>query len=192
MPYCEISTNVSIATKVETDKCVLAVSKCVSEHIQKPEKWVMVRINANQSMSYSGTTEPCAFVRLVSIGNLGEARNKVISQNLCSLLKDTLQISPDRVYIDFKDVEKRYMFGWNSGTFWGLAAHRYTKLFNRVDLVEKSRACSVLQATQNVFFIPFWNPTIWYQVTTKTQNECMSINTRFNSKVTIIQAMYII
>ena len=117
MPYCEISTNVPIMTKMETDKVVLAVSKCVSENIQKPEKWVMVRINANQSMSYSGTTEPCAFVRLVSIGNLGEARNKVISQNLCSLLKDTLQISPDRVYIDFKDVEKRYMFGWNSGTF---------------------------------------------------------------------------
>ena len=117
MPYCEISTNVSVETKAETDKVVLAVSKCVSENIGKPEKWVMVRVNTDQSMSYSGTTDPCAFVRLVSIGNLNEDANKVISQNLCSLLKDTLGISPDRVYIDFKDVEKRYMFGWNSGTF---------------------------------------------------------------------------
>lgn len=117
MPYCEINTNVSIGTKAETDKVVLAVSKCVAENIQKPEKWVMVRVNPDQSMSYSGTTEPCAFVRLVSIGNLDEARNKVISQNVCSLLKDTLQIPPARVYIDFKDVEKRYMFGWNSSTF---------------------------------------------------------------------------
>ena len=117
MPYCEISTNVSVGTKADTDQVVSEVSKCVSENIGKLEKWVMVRLNADQSMSYSGTTEPCAFVRLVSIGNLDEARNKVISQNLCSCLKKLLQISPDRVYIDFKDVEKRYMFGWNSGTF---------------------------------------------------------------------------
>ena len=117
MPYCEISTNATIGTKAETDKIILAVSKCVSENIGKPEKWVMVRVNADQSMCYSGTTEPCAFVRLVSIGNLDEARNKTISSNLCSLLESMLQISPDRVYIDFKDVEKRYMFGWNSGTF---------------------------------------------------------------------------
>ena len=66
MPYCEISTNVSVGTKADTDQVVSEVSKCVSENIGKPEKWVMVRLNADQSMSYSGTTEPCAFVRLVA------------------------------------------------------------------------------------------------------------------------------
>ena len=103
MPFCEIITNAKSGE--DLDKTVLAVSKCVSETIGKPEKWVMVRVNADQSMCFGGTTDSCAFVRLVSIGNLDEARNKVISEKICNLLKETMSISPDRVYIDFKDVE---------------------------------------------------------------------------------------
>ena len=115
MPYCEINTNAESGEALA--EIVLAVSKCVSEAIGKPEKWVMVRVNTDQIMCFGGTTDSCAFVRLVSIGNLDEARNKIISEKICTLLKETLSISPDRVYIDFKDVEKRYMFGWNSTTF---------------------------------------------------------------------------
>jgi hypothetical protein len=39
-----------------------------------------------------------------------------LSRALCDFLKAELGIEPERVYIEFWDINKK-MFGWNGGTF---------------------------------------------------------------------------
>jgi hypothetical protein len=39
-----------------------------------------------------------------------------MSQKICSYIEEELGVPPDRVFIDFRDLE-RNMFGWNGKTF---------------------------------------------------------------------------
>ena len=54
--------------------------------------------------------------RLRSIGGLNDDLNRKLSQQVCKLLSDSLGISPDRVYLNFTDVEASN-WGWNGSTF---------------------------------------------------------------------------
>ena len=61
-------------------------SKVFSEAIKKPEKWVTVHIVPDQLMSFSGSTDDCAQVTIMSIGNLGTEDNIRISKTVTTLI----------------------------------------------------------------------------------------------------------
>ena len=68
------------------------------------------------AMVMSGKPGDAAFVDIRSIGGLSQDVNRKISQQVCKLLKDSLGIAPERVYLNFTDV-KAGDWGWNSSTF---------------------------------------------------------------------------
>ena len=47
-------------------------------------------------MAFSGTTEPCALLNVMSIGKLGAEENKVISAAIFKLIKEKLGIEGTR------------------------------------------------------------------------------------------------
>jgi len=51
-----------------------------------------------------------------SIGGPGNAVNGQLSQKICALLKTSLSIPPERVYLNFTDVDGA-SWGWNNSTF---------------------------------------------------------------------------
>lgn len=114
MPLLKIETN-----KTFNDSQVEQLVKKSSEHIaillNKPEKWVMISLNHSIPMSYSGTSEPCAFISLKSIG-LDLDITADLSNSICTLIEEDFGISSDRIYIDFVKLEKKE-FGWNKSTF---------------------------------------------------------------------------
>jgi len=114
MPLLKLETTVALPD--EKKKTVLAaLSKAVADTIGKPEQYVMV--TASQSaMLMSGKTGDAAFVDIRSIGGLNGDTNRKLSQQICKLLKDSLGIAPDRVYLNFSDVEAGN-WGWNGSTF---------------------------------------------------------------------------
>jgi len=114
MPLLKLETTVALPD--EKKKTVLAaLSKAVADTIGKPEQYVMV--TASQSaMLMSGKTGDAAFVDIRSIGGLNGDTNRKLSQQICELLKDSLGIAPDRVYLNFSDVEAGN-WGWNGSTF---------------------------------------------------------------------------
>jgi phenylpyruvate tautomerase len=114
MPLLKIETSAALAE--EKRKALLAsLSKAVAETIGKPEQYVMV--TASQvAMLMSGKAGDAAFVDIRSIGGLSNEVNRKLSQQVCKLLKDSLGISPDRVYLNFIDVEAGH-WGWNGSTF---------------------------------------------------------------------------
>ena len=114
MPLLKLETTAVIPEGKQ--KALLAsLSKAVAETIGKPEQYVMV--TAGQSaMVMSGKAGDAAFADIRSIGGLGEDVNRKLSQQVCKLLKDSLGISPDRVYLNFTDVEASN-WGRNGSTF---------------------------------------------------------------------------
>lgn len=114
MPYLSIQTNQSI-DESNTQNIVKKVSHAAAEILGKPESYVMVALQANTAMSFAGSNDPTAYIQLKSLG-LPESSTTSFSQALCSLLNTELNISPERIYIEFSGPE-RHMWGWNNKTF---------------------------------------------------------------------------
>lgn len=114
MPYLMIQTNLPLNKRAE--RAVLkTASQLISEQLQKPEGFVMVSLNDNTPMLFSGNDDPVAFLELKAIG-LPARKTRDLSQSLCELIESHLGIPKDRVYVKFIDV-KRSMWGWKGDTF---------------------------------------------------------------------------
>src|SRR3954466_16124114 len=114
MPLLKLETNVALSDGTRKS-LPETLSKIVAETIGKPEKYVMVAINS-ASILMSAKPGDAAFVDVRSIGALGEAVNRQLSHKICTLLKQSLSIPPDRVYLNFTDVPGAN-WGWNGNTF---------------------------------------------------------------------------
>ena len=114
MPLLKLETTVPLPE--EKGKPLLAVlSKAVASATAKPEQYVMVTV-AQSTMLMSGKTGDAAFVDVRGIGGLNGETNRKLSQQICKLLKDSLGIATDRVYLNFTEVEAGN-WGWNGSTF---------------------------------------------------------------------------
>ncbi|XP_032769712.1 macrophage migration inhibitory factor-like [Rattus rattus] len=114
MPMFIVNTNVPHASVPEG-----FLSELTQQRVQatgKPAQYIAVHVAPDQLMTFSGTSDPCALRSLHSIGKIGGAQNRNYSKLLCGLLSDRLHISPDRVYINYYDVNAAKV-GWNGSTF---------------------------------------------------------------------------
>jgi phenylpyruvate tautomerase PptA (4-oxalocrotonate tautomerase family) len=114
MPLLRIQTNAELPR--EQQRALLATaSRLVSNQLGKPERYVMVAMEHNPAMLFAGEEEPLAYLELKSIG-LPPAATGSLSRALCELVQEALEVSPDRIYIEFSDAAPK-MWGWNGGTF---------------------------------------------------------------------------
>ena len=114
MPYFSIETNQTI-DQVSNRNLTKKTSAFIVELLSKPESYVMIAIKPATPLIFAGSVEPAAFVRLKSIG-LPKGRCAEFSEKICGFVEQELEVPPNRVFIDFKDLE-RDMFGWNGKTF---------------------------------------------------------------------------
>ena len=114
MPYFSIVTNQSI-DRTANQQLLKKTSAFIAELLGKPESYVMISIQPETPLIFGGSDEPAALVRLKSI-NLPVDRCPELSEKICNLIEQELGVPQDRVFIDFKDLE-RNMFGWNGKTF---------------------------------------------------------------------------
>jgi phenylpyruvate tautomerase PptA (4-oxalocrotonate tautomerase family) len=114
MPLLKLETTVALAD--DKKKALLAsLSKIVAGTIGKPEQYVMVVVSP-AAILMSGKPGEAAFVDIRSIGGLGGDVNHQLAQKIGSLLKESLGVPPDRVYLNFTDVPGGN-WGWNGDTF---------------------------------------------------------------------------
>ena len=114
MPYFSIETNRTIDQTTHRE-LMKKTSAFIAELLGKPEAYVMIAITAETPLIFAGNDQPAAFVRLKSIG-LPKERGTEFSEKICGFVEQELEIPPNRVFIDFKNLE-RDMFGWNGKTF---------------------------------------------------------------------------
>ena len=114
MPLLKLETTVAISE--ENRKPLLAaLSKTIALAVGKPENYVMVTCS-HSTILMSGKNGDAAFVDIRSIGGLNDNVNRKLSQQVCQLLKDSLGVAPDRVYLNFTNLEAGN-WGWNGDTF---------------------------------------------------------------------------
>ena len=114
MPFLKLDTTVVLSD--DKRKALLSsLSKTVAETIGKPEEYVMVTVSP-AAILMSGEPGDAAFVDLRSIGGLSGDVNRQLSQKVCRLLNESLGVPPDRIYLNFTDVETGN-WGWKGNTF---------------------------------------------------------------------------
>lgn len=114
MPLLRLETTVVLSE--DKRKALLAsLSKAVAGTTGKPEQYVMVSVS-QADMMMSGKAGDAAFVDIRGIGGLTGEVNRKLSQQVCKLLNDSLGVPPDRIYLNFTDVEAG-KWGWNGSTF---------------------------------------------------------------------------
>jgi phenylpyruvate tautomerase PptA (4-oxalocrotonate tautomerase family) len=114
MPYLKIETNKRL-DEAAAQALLKKASACLAALLGKPEKWIMVSVCPGTAMLFDGSSELSAYVELKSISLTQEACAD-LSKSLCEFLYAELGIPPERVYIEFWNINAK-MFGWNRGTF---------------------------------------------------------------------------
>jgi phenylpyruvate tautomerase PptA (4-oxalocrotonate tautomerase family) len=114
MPLLKLETNAAVSGD-KRQTLLAALSKTVAEVIGKPEQYVMVSIG-EAALLMSGNAGDAAWVDIRSIGGLNGEVNRRLTEQLSQLLKESLGISPNRVYVNFTEVEPGN-WGWNGSTF---------------------------------------------------------------------------
>ncbi|XP_075902831.1 macrophage migration inhibitory factor [Nelusetta ayraudi] len=114
MPMFVVNTNVA---KGDVPMALLSeATEELAKAMGKPVQYMSVQINPDQMMMFGGKGDPCALCSLHSIGKISGAQNKQYSKLLCGLLNKHLGISPERMYINFFDMEAVNV-AHNSDTF---------------------------------------------------------------------------
>lgn len=112
MPLLEITTN----TKVDNSLNIAERASALTANILgKPESYVMVKIQTEQTLIFAGNNEPAAHVKLKSLG-LPEDKTTDFSASICTFINEQFDIDSARIYIEFANPE-RHMWGWNEKTF---------------------------------------------------------------------------
>jgi len=111
MPLINLRTN--IPNIHDADGLLKSLSAALASATAKPECYVMTLLEAGIPMTFAGSSEPCAFVEIKSIGSLVPA---AMSAQFCELIEASLGISKDRIYLGFHDVSASE-WGWDGRTF---------------------------------------------------------------------------
>ncbi|XP_073474041.1 macrophage migration inhibitory factor-like [Aquarana catesbeiana] len=114
MPTFKLFTNVPKYAIPEDLLCSL--TEQLAKAMDKLAEYIAVHIQPDQMMSFGGSTEPCALCSLKSIGKIGGPQNKTYTKLLSGILSSCQHISPDRVYINYYNLNPANG-GWNSSTF---------------------------------------------------------------------------
>ena len=114
MPLLRIESTI-IPSADKQRELLAQLSGVVAQTIGKPEQYVMVTF-AGVAAQMSGKPGNAALVDVRSIGGLTSQVNRELSQRTCQLLSDFLEIPPDRIYLNFTEVEATH-WGWNGNTF---------------------------------------------------------------------------
>jgi len=114
MPYIRIETSQSM-DEAKTAQVLKETLSFMSGLLGKPAKVFMVSLLGNTPMMFNSDTRPAAYVEIKSIG-LTSDKCDAYSKAICNFIRSSLQVSPERTYIDFAAIDGK-MFGWNGQTF---------------------------------------------------------------------------
>ena len=111
MPLINVRT--SLPEVADSAALLKELSAALAQQTSKPESYVMTLLETAVPMTFGGSTEPCAYVEIKSIGALKPA---AMTSAFCELIESRTGIPASRIYVAFEDV-KACSWGWNGNTF---------------------------------------------------------------------------
>lgn len=116
MPLIKVQTSIPSPDKAQVEAMLKDLSASLATHLGKPESYVMTAFEADLPMTFGGTTEPVCYIEIKSVGTMGGAKTKAMSQDFCTQVESGLGVPKNRTYIEFADAAGA-MWGWNGSTF---------------------------------------------------------------------------
>ena len=114
MPHLRIETSIAVdPSKIES--LLAEAGKLAAEALGKSIDYVQVIFEDGKKMHFGGSSEPTAFVSLISLGVDAE-QSVTLSTLFCEWLHDKLDINPARVFLVFHEHPRSHV-GWNKKTF---------------------------------------------------------------------------
>jgi len=110
MPLLNISTSAKIEDKKDF---VEKSSRLISTLTNKPERFVMVKLSNPEIIYFDQKYTPSCYIEIKSIGSLSPEE---MSSSICEFYTKELGIAPERIYVNFVDVNSK-MWAWNGKTF---------------------------------------------------------------------------
>ena len=114
MPLLKLETTVALADD-KRNTLLASLSKALAETTGKPEGYVMITA-AHADILMAGKPGPAAFVDIRGLGGLSGDVNRRLSEKLCRLLNESLGVPPDRIYLNFTELDAAN-WGWKGNTF---------------------------------------------------------------------------
>ncbi len=115
MPLIRITSSFEIE-KEQQEKLLRDLIDIISSITGKPKKFIVAIFQKASFMISGESTEKSLFLEIKSIGALNPENTNKISKEICGYFEKNFNITPDRINIEFRDVE-RTMWGWNGKTF---------------------------------------------------------------------------
>ncbi len=114
MPYINLKTSAAV-TQPQKTALFSALGKAIEAFPGKSERWLMVDITDQCSICFAGDENtPAAMVDVKVFGSAAPAACEKMTQNVCKILNEVLNLPQDRVYVCYKGYDQ---WGWNGGNF---------------------------------------------------------------------------
>ena len=114
MPYINLKTT----KKVSDEKCEAiktAFGKAIENFPGKTEAWLMVGIDDGAKLWFKGdASSGSAIVDVELLGTTTNEYAEKMTAVVCDILNRELEISPDRIYVKYREYDK---WGWNGQNF---------------------------------------------------------------------------
>ena len=111
MPLINVRTSLPEVT--DAAALLKELSAALAQQTGKPESYVMTLLETGVPMTFAGSSEPCAYVEIKSIGAL---QPPAMTSAFCDLIESRTSIPASRIYVAFDDV-KASCWGWTGNTF---------------------------------------------------------------------------
>lgn len=114
MPYFEVQT--STCLKKETQDALYHELGRIMELVPgKSEQWVMVHLEENAKMCFSGNSQaPAAAIVVKTFHELEEQYYDLLTAELCKSAAQLLGVDSKRIYVIYEPISH---WGWDSGNF---------------------------------------------------------------------------
>lgn len=114
MPYIKTRVSVSL-TENQSETLKSELGKIIEIIPGKTESWLMVDLEDNCRLYFKGNQEAAtAYVKVEVFGQVEREYCEKMTEAICNLLSQELQISPDRTYITYEGIKD---WGWNGINF---------------------------------------------------------------------------
>ena len=116
MPLIQVFTSAPTPRPAAEEAMHADLSRVLTEHLRKPQQWVMTCLVPGVSMTFAGTHAPACVASIKNVGTMSPEITAGLSRELTPILSQALNVPADRIYLDFQDAAP-HLWGWNGNTF---------------------------------------------------------------------------
>jgi len=114
MPYINLKTTKTVAPE-KCEALKTAFGKAIESFPGKTEAWLMVGIEDGAKLWFKGdASSDSAIVDVELLGTASRDAAEKMTSVMCDIINRELEISPDRIYIKYREYDK---WGWNGSNF---------------------------------------------------------------------------